>query len=166
MYWKFQELPMWMSRRKANRWMAASCFRKWCPSTRCNINGTEVFIEKHSSLIRQYATWSNYKNHNILSCPILTYPILSYPIRILSYNQNTFKVLLSISPDCRISNLFQGSIFDVDLVEQCGLLPKLQRVGNQHLLTAYGVTPKHATIQIGGTTVHLKRGDKNGAHRR
>lgn len=126
MYHKFQELPMWMSRRKVDKWMPP-CFQKWYPTTRCIIDATEFFIEKPSSLARQSATWSNYKNHN------------------------TFKVLVGISPDgtiTYISNLFEGSISDVDLVEQCGLLPKLERGDSlmadkgfdiQHLLTAYGV---------------------------
>ena len=65
------------------------------------MDGTEFFIEKSSSLARQNATWSSYKNHN------------------------TFKVLVGISPDgtmVYISHLYDGSVSDVDLVQQCGIL--------------------------------------------
>ena len=63
MYFKFQELPMWMSRRKVDKHMPPS-FRQWYPTTRVIIDATEFFIEKPSSLARQSATWSSYKNHN------------------------------------------------------------------------------------------------------
>ena len=105
MYFKFQELPMWMSRRKVDKHMPPS-FRQWYPTTRVIIDATEFFIEKPSSLARQSATWSSYKNHN------------------------TFKLLLGISPDGTftfVSHLYEGSISDVSLVEQCGLLSRLER---------------------------------------
>ena len=62
-------------------------------------------IEKRSSLARQSATWSSYKKHN------------------------TFKVLVAISPGgtlVYINPLYEGSISDVDLVEQCGILSLLE----------------------------------------
>ena len=74
MYFKFQELLMWMSRRKVDQHIPPS-FRQWYPTTRVIIDATEFFIEKPSSVARQSATWSSYKNHN------------------------TFKSLLAISPD-------------------------------------------------------------------
>ena len=97
MYFKFGELPLWMSRRKVDKNMPPS-FRHWYPMTRVIIDATD-FIEKPSSMARQSATWSSYKNHN------------------------TFKSLLGISPDrtfTYISDLYEGSISDVSLVEQCG----------------------------------------------
>ena len=127
MYHKFrQDLPMWMSRRKVDKFMPAY-FRKWYPCTRCMIDATEFFIGKPSSLERQSATWSNYKNHN------------------------TFKALVGISPDGTftfVSDLNEGSISDVDLVEQCELLGLLEHGDSimvdkgfdiQHLLTGIGV---------------------------
>ena len=97
MYVKFKELPLWMSRSKVDKWMPP-CFKKWYPTTRVIIDGTEFYIEKPSSLARQSATWSSYKNHN------------------------TFKVLVGISPDgtmVYISHLYEGSMSDVDLVQLC-----------------------------------------------
>ena len=126
MYLKFQELPMWMSRRKVDKHMPPS-FRQWYPTTRVIIDATEFFIEKPSSLARQSASWSSYKNHN------------------------TFKSLLGISTDGTftfVSHLYEGSISDVSLVEQCGLLSRLERGDSvmadkefeiQHLLTGLGV---------------------------
>ena len=126
MYVKFKELPMWMSQSQVNRWMPPY-FKKWYPTTRVIIDATEFFIEKPSSLARQSATWSSYKNHN------------------------TFKVLIGISPDGTmvfISNLYEGSVSDVDLVSQSGLLALLERDDSimadkgfdiQHLLGTIGV---------------------------
>ena len=48
---------------KVDKWMPP-CFKKWYPTTRVIIDGTELYIEKPSSLAKQSATWS-YKNHNI-----------------------------------------------------------------------------------------------------
>jgi len=126
MYVKFKELPMWMSRSKVDKWMPP-CFKKWYPTTRVIIDATEFFIQKPSSLARQSATWSSYKNHN------------------------TFKVLVGISPDgtmVYISHLYEGSVSDVDLVQQCGLLSLLESGDSvmadkgfdiQHLLSRLGV---------------------------
>ena len=55
MYVKFKELPMWMSRSKVDKWMPPN-FKKWYPTTRVIVDGTEFFIEKPSSLARQSAT--------------------------------------------------------------------------------------------------------------
>ena len=102
-------------------------FRSWYPSTRIIIDGMEFFIERPSSLARQSATWSNYKNHN------------------------TLKALVGISPDGTItfiSHLYEGSISDVNLVAQSGLLQLLERGDSvmadkgfdiQHLLSGIGV---------------------------
>ena len=91
------------------------------------IDATGFFIEKPSSLARQSATWSSYKNHN------------------------TFKSLLGISLDGTftfVSHLYEGSISDVSLVEQCGLLSRFERGDSvmadkgfefQHLLTGLRV---------------------------
>ena len=108
MYFKFQELPMWMSRRKVDKHMPPS-FRQWYPTTRVIIDATEFFIEKSSSLARQSATWSSYKNHN------------------------TFKSLLGISPDGTftfVSHLYEGSISDVrlQLVNNVGFSVALSEV--------------------------------------
>ena len=104
------------------------CFKEWYPSTHVIIDATEFYIEKPSSLARQSATWSSYKNHN------------------------AFKVLVGISLDGTIiftSNVYEGSISDVDLVEQCGIMGLLENGDSvmadigfdiQHLLTKSGVS--------------------------
>ena len=81
-------------------------FRSWYPSTRIIIDGTEFFIEEPSSLARQSATWSSYKNHN------------------------TLKAFVGISLDGAItfmSHLYEGSISDVNLVAWSGLLQLMKR---------------------------------------
>ena len=60
---QFRHLPLWLYRRKINRLMP-TCFRTWYATTRVIINCTEFFIDIPSSLARQSATWSAYKNHN------------------------------------------------------------------------------------------------------
>lgn len=126
MFYKFKELPMWMSRRKVDKYLPP-CFQRHYPSTRVIIDATEFFIETPSSLVRQSTTWSSYKYHN------------------------TFKTLVGISPDGTItfiSDLYEGSMSDVELVEQCGILAKLERGDSvmadkgfdiQHLLSGVGV---------------------------
>ena len=126
MHYKFRELPVWLSRRKIRKLMPP-CFKKWYPSTRTIIDGTEFFIERPSNLARQSATWSNYKNHN------------------------TMKALICISPDGSVtfvSSIFEGAITDAHLVEQCGILAKLEPGDSimadkgfdiQHLLAPIGV---------------------------
>ena len=105
MYCKFKELPVLLSRREIRKVMPP-CFKKWYPSTRTIIDGTEFFIERPSNLARQSATWLNYlKKHS------------------------TMKALICISPDGSVtfvSSIFEGVITDAHLVEQCGILAKLE----------------------------------------
>ena len=108
---KFAELPLWMSRKKKVTKLMPPCFKTWYPSTRTIIDGTEFFIERPSNLACQSATWSSYKNHN------------------------TLKALVCISPDGTItfvSSLYEGSISDVELVQQCGLLSLLEAGDSTH----------------------------------
>ena len=105
MYVKFRELLVFPSRRKIVKNMP-SCFKMLYPSTRIIIDCTEFFIQRPSSLEIQSASFSAYKNHN------------------------TCKLLVGISPDGAftfISDLYEGSISDRDLVIASGLLDKLER---------------------------------------
>lgn len=86
-------------------------------------------LKTPSSLAQQSATLSSYKNHN------------------------TFKVLIGISPDGTmffISNLYEGSVSDVDLVSQCGLLALLEQgdSGVWHIASSkkYWCTFEHTTL--------------------
>ena len=96
------------SRKKVDRLMP-QCFRVLYPSTRIIIDCREFFVQRPSSLTScQSASFSSYKNHN------------------------TDKLLLSISPDGSVtfvSDLYEGSITDRDIVEQSGL-PNLLEEGD------------------------------------
>ena len=104
-------------------------FLQWYPTSRVIIYATEFFIEKPSSLARQSATWSSYKNHNT----------------------GTFKGLLGVWPNgtfTYVGDLYEGSTSDVSLVEECGLLGRLERCDSvmadksfeiQHLLMISGL---------------------------
>lgn len=80
-------------------------FKRDYPNTRIIIDATEFFIEHSSLLLSQSTTFSSYKN------------------------RNTVKVLLGITPSGAISfvsETYEGSISDRRLVEECGLLKKLE----------------------------------------
>ena len=105
MFVKFRELLVFPSRRKVDRNMP-SCFQTYYPSTRIIIDCTEFYIQQPSSLEVQSASFSAYKN------------------------TNTCKLLVGISPDGAftfLSDLYEGSITDRDLVVASGLLDKLER---------------------------------------
>ena len=79
-------------------------FKALYPSTRLIIDATEFQIERPSSLSIQSSTFSSYKN-----C-------------------NTVKILVGIMPSgpiCFLSPLFEGSVSDKQLVQESGLLEKL-----------------------------------------
>ena len=105
MYVKFQQLPAWLSRRKINRLMPP-CFKKWYPTTRVIIDCTDIFINTPSSLARQSATWSSYKEHNTVKC------------------------LIGITPHGHVSfvsPVLEGSISDRAITEQSDLPELLER---------------------------------------
>ena len=84
-------------------------FKEQYPNTRLVIDCTEFSIERPSSLVTQATTFSSYKN------------------------KNTVKVLIGIIPSGAIvfiSSTYEGSISDKKLVEQSGLLDKLE-VGDE-----------------------------------
>ena len=105
MFVKFRELQVLPYRHKVDVNMP-SCFKSMCPSTRIVIDCTEFYMQRPSSLESQSASFSAYKN------------------------TNTCKLLVGISPDGAItflSDLYEGSISDRDLVIASGILDKLER---------------------------------------
>lgn len=80
-------------------------FKRDYPHTPLIIDATEFYIERPSSLVSQSGTFSNYEN------------------------RNTVKVLIGITPTgsiCFVSPTFEGSISDKKLIEESGLLQKLE----------------------------------------
>ena len=78
-------------------------FKKTYPSTRCIIDCTELYCQRPSSLTTQSSFYSHYKSHV------------------------TYKGLLGISPSGAItfiSQLFDGSISDKEIVRKSGILEK------------------------------------------
>ena len=78
-------------------------FKETYPSTRVIIDCTELLCQRPSSLAIQSSLFSHY-NHHV-----------------------TYKVLVSIAPSggiTFISELYDGSISDVETVQRCGILKK------------------------------------------
>ena len=85
------------------------------------IDATEVFIETPTDLQLQSSTWSNYKHHN------------------------TGKVLVSCTPNGAVnfvSDLYMGSISDVELTRVCGFIEKLDGKQNISVMADRGFTVK------------------------
>jgi len=81
-------------------------FKEKYPNTLIIIDATELKIQVPSSLQKQSQTYSNYKSHNTLKC------------------------LLGVDPKGGIifvSQLYEGSISDKELLKRCGLLEVLQQ---------------------------------------
>ena len=84
-----------------NKWMNTESFRRACSSTRCIIDRTELYCQRPSSLSTQSALYLHYKSHV------------------------TYKVFIGTSPSGSvtfISQLFDGSISDREIVSRSGFL--------------------------------------------
>jgi len=101
-YFAFGSIPIWPTRNQVDEAMLDS-FKRTHPSTRCIIDCTEMYCQRPSSLSTQSSLYSQYKSHV------------------------TYKRLLGIAPSGAmtfVSQLFDGSISDKDIVRKSGFLPK------------------------------------------
>jgi len=102
---KFKEITLWPPRDIVLANMS-KCFGDLYRTTRVIIDATEVQIKKPSLPDLQQMTFSNYKNNN------------------------TFKILVGISPSGSItfvSSLYSGAISDKKLTRHSGILEMLEK---------------------------------------
>ena len=101
-YFKLGSVPIWPSKQDLQESMP-QCFRDTYPSTKVIIDCTELFCQRPSSLTIQSSLFSHYKHHV------------------------TYKGLVGIAPSGAItfvSELFDGSISDIEMVKRSGMLQK------------------------------------------
>ena len=105
------------------------CFEKH-PTTRIITDGTEIFVERATSMKTQAQTRSNYKHHN------------------------TRKTLVGISPDrivTFVSSLWTGRVSDKELTKCSCLLEKLELGDNSMADRGFDITdifPSGVTLNI------------------
>ena len=94
-------------------------FREKYLTTYIIIDGSEIFIETSNDLQHQSSTWSNYKHHN------------------------TAKFLIGCTPNGAVSfvsSLYVGSISDVELTRESGLIQALEGKPNISVMADRGFT--------------------------
>ena len=102
MFHRFKEVDIWPMHEQALANLPEKV-REFCPTLRCIIDATEIYIEQPKNPEAQQLTFSTYKNHN------------------------TLKSLIGISGDGAInfvSTLEGGSISDRDVTVKSGILGK------------------------------------------
>lgn len=102
MYHRFKEIDIWPTREQS-RGNLPEKVKEFCPTLRCIIDATEIYIEQPKNPEAQQLTFSTYKNQT----------------------QNTLKSLIGISGDGAVnffSTLEGGS--DRDLTVKCDILDK------------------------------------------
>ena len=103
-------------------------FHEKYPTTFVIIDATEIFIQSPSDLFMQSSTWSNYKHHN------------------------TGKVLIGCTPNgavSYVSELFVGSISDVELTKVSGFLNTLDGKTGVSVMADRGFTVKDMLAEKG-----------------
>ncbi|XP_066936169.1 uncharacterized protein [Clytia hemisphaerica] len=117
-YFTLGSLPIWPTREQVNKTMPES-FKRVYPTTRCIIDCTELFCQRPSSLAIQSALYSSYKSHV------------------------TYKGLVGIDPSGAItfvSELFDGSISDQQIVRRSGFLQNQWDSGKDSVMADRGFT--------------------------
>jgi hypothetical protein len=102
MFLKLGCIPIWSSRTE-NYDTMPECFKQTYPTTKTILDCTELFCQRPSSLAIQSSLFSFYKHHV------------------------TYKGLIGCSPSGAVnfvSELFDGSISDVEIVKRSGILQK------------------------------------------
>ena len=106
------------------------------PNTRCIIDCTEIFCQSPSFLIAQSALYSHYKSHV------------------------THQALLGIAPSGAvtfISQLYDGSVSDKDIVNRSGFLSKELWELNDSVMADRGFTIEDELDKIGVTLNSLQK---------
>jgi len=101
--YNLKPLVFWPDRDAIKQHLPKSLKTKY-PHLRCTLDCSETFIQRPRDLYLQATTWSDYKHHN------------------------TLKYLVAIAPNghiCFISSAWGGRATDRYIVQQCGILDKI-----------------------------------------
>ena len=127
LYLKLGSIPIWPSKSECYTSMP-QVFKDTYPSTRVIIDCTELFCQRPSSLTIQSSLFSHYK----------------HPV--------TYKGLVGIAPSGGItfvSELYDGSISDVEIVKRCGILQKELWSDSDSLMAYRGFTIQNLLKPLG-----------------
>ena len=127
LYLKLGSIPIWPSKSECYTSMP-QVFKDTYPSTRVIIDCTELFCQRPSSLTIQSSLFSHYKHHV------------------------TYKGLVGIAPSGGItfvSELYDGSISDVEIVKRCGILQKELWSDSDSLMADRGFTIQNLLKPLG-----------------
>ena len=127
LYQHFKEIK-WMPTVEQVAGTLPPAFREHYPTTYAIIDGSEIFIETPTDLHMQSSTWSSYKHHN------------------------TAKFLIGCTPNgciSFISQLYVGSISDVELTRVSGFLTSIQGKDGISIMADRGFTITEMLKDIG-----------------
>ena len=126
LYCYLSEIDWWPSTDQVHIF-CPSAFRDKYPVVFAIIDATEVYLETPSDLFLQSSTWSNYKSHN------------------------TCKFLVACTPNgciCFVSDVYVGSISDVDLTNVSGFLERISKCPGSSIMADRGFTIKETLKKL------------------
>ena len=132
LYFRLGSIPIWPSKKEILETMSTS-FKKTYPNTRCIIGCTKLFCQSPSYLNTQSCLYSNYKSHV------------------------TYKGLVGIAPSGAVifvSQLYDGSIFDKEIVNKSGFLKKKLWSDDDSVMADRGFTI-HDEIACVGVSLNI-----------